>query len=217
MPTPTNSCAEIAGIIADLKDGKMVIMIDDEDRENEGDLMIAAQKVRAADINFMLTHGRGLLCLTLTQERCEQLDLRLMVDHADQPHAASFTVSIDAATGIESGASANDRARTIRAAAARDARPEHLSRPGHVFPLMAQTGGVLDRAGHTEAGCDLARLAGLEPAAAITEVLNADGSMARRRDLKAFAKTHGIKIGSIADLIQYRLDSERISERSIIG
>jgi 3,4-dihydroxy 2-butanone 4-phosphate synthase/GTP cyclohydrolase II len=217
MPTPTDSCAEIADIIADLKDGKMVIMIDDEDRENEGDLIIAAQKVRAQDINFMLTHGRGLLCLTLSQERCEQLALRLMVDHADQHLAASFTVSIDAATGIESGASANDRARTIQAAVARDARPEHLSRPGHVFPIMAQTGGVLDRAGHTEAGCDLARLAGLEPAAVITEVLNADGSMSRRPDLEAFAKTHGIKIGTIADLIQYRLDSERISERSIIG
>ena len=217
MPTPTKSCAEIVDIIADLKDGKMVIMIDDEDRENEGDLIIVAEKARAEDINFMLTHGRGLLCLTLSRVRCEQLALPLMVDDADVNLSASFTVSIDAAVGTESGASAYDRARTIQTAVAIGARPEQLNRPGHVFPLMAQVAGVLERAGHTEAGCDLARLAGFEPAAAIIEVLNEDGSMARRPDLEVFAKNHDIKIGTIADLIQYRLDSDRPIERSIIG
>ncbi len=217
MATFTKPFSDITDIIADLSDGKMAIMLDDEDRENEGDLIIAAEKARGADINFMLTHGRGLLCLTLTRERCEQLALGLMVDTAEPNLAASFTISIDAADGIESGASACDRARTIQTAVAKGAKPEQLNRPGHVFPLMAEAAGVLDRAGHTEAGCDLARLAGFEPAAAIIEVLNADGSMARRSDLEAFAKIHGIKIGTIADLIQYRLDSEHIIERSIIG
>jgi 3,4-dihydroxy 2-butanone 4-phosphate synthase/GTP cyclohydrolase II len=204
-----SALASIEDIIADLKRGKIVIMVDDENRENEGDLMIAAEKVRPEDINFMVTHGRGLLCLTLSKERCRKLNLPLMVSATDQQHATNFTISIDAVEGIASGTSTEDRARTMQVAVARDAKPEHLSQPGHIFPLMAQTGGVLTRAGHTEAGCDLTDLAGLEPAAAIVEVLNEDGSMARRPDLERFAKTHNIKIGTIADLIRYRLETER--------
>jgi 3,4-dihydroxy 2-butanone 4-phosphate synthase/GTP cyclohydrolase II len=161
----------------------------------------------------MATHGRGLVCLTLSRERCKQLRLPLMVSDTDQHHATNFTISIEAADGITTGISAHDRARTIQAAVAPGARPEHLSQPGHIFPVMAQPGGVLTRAGHTEAGCDLARLAGLEPAAAIVEILKADGSMARRPDLEIFAKEHGIKIGTIADLIRYRLDTEQNVER----
>jgi len=201
--------AGIEDIIADLRDGKMVIIMDDENRENEGDLMIAAERVRPEDINFMVTHGRGLLCLTLSQERCLKLHLPLMVSTTDKQLATNFTISIDAAEGIESGTSTADRARTMQVAIACDAKPEHLSQPGHIFPLMAQPGGVLTRAGHTEAGCDLAGLAGFEPAAAIVEVLKEDGSMARRPDLEQFAKTHDIKIGSIADLIHYRQETER--------
>jgi len=205
--------ADIREIIADMKNGKMVIMVDDENRENEGDLIMAAEKVRPEDINYMATHGRGLVCLTLSRERCKQLRLPLMVSDTDQHHATNFTISIEAAEGITTGISAYDRARTIQAAVAQGARPEHLSQPGHIFPVMAQPGGVLTRAGHTEAGCDLARLAGLEPAAAIVEILKADGSMARRPDLEIFAKEHGIRIGTIADLIRYRLDNEQNVER----
>jgi 3,4-dihydroxy 2-butanone 4-phosphate synthase/GTP cyclohydrolase II len=205
--------ADISEIIADLRDGKMVIMVDDEDRENEGDLIMAAEKVRPEDINYMATHGRGLVCLTLSRERCKQLRLPLMVSDTDQHHATNFTISIEAADGITTGISAHDRARTIQAAVAPGAKPEQISQPGHIFPVMAQPGGVLTRAGHTEAGCDLARLAGLEPAAAIVEILKADGSMARRPDLEIFAKEHGIRIGTIADLIRYRLDTEQNVER----
>ncbi|MCJ7592377.1 MAG: bifunctional 3,4-dihydroxy-2-butanone-4-phosphate synthase/GTP cyclohydrolase II [Woeseiaceae bacterium] len=205
--------ADIVDIIADIKDGKMVIMVDDENRENEGDLIMAAEKVRPEDINYMATHGRGLVCLTLSRERCKQLRLPLMVSDTDHHHATNFTISIEAAEGITTGISAHDRARTIQAAVAPGAIPEHLSQPGHIFPVMAQPGGVLTRAGHTEAGCDLARLAGLEPAAAIVEILKEDGSMARRPDLERFAKHHGIKIGTIADLIRYRLDTEQNVER----
>jgi len=165
-----SALAGIEDIIADLRVGKMVIMVDDEIRENEGDLMVVAEMVRPEDINFMVTYGRGLLCLTLSKERCLQLHLPLMVDTTDQHLATNFTISIDAAEGIESGTSTADRARTMQVAVACDARPEHLSQPGHIFPLMAQTGGVLTRAGHTEAGCDLARLAGFEPAAAIVSL-----------------------------------------------
>ena len=161
----------------------------------------------------MATHGRGLVCLTLSRERCKQLRLPLMVSDTDQHHATNFTISIEAAEGITTGISAHDRARTIQAAVAPGAKPEHLSQPGHIFPVMAQPGGVLTRAGHTEAGCDLARLAGLEPAAAIVEILKEDGSMARRPDLEIFAKEHDIKIGTIADLIRYRLDTEQNVER----
>ncbi len=205
--------AAIKDIIQDIRDGKMVIMVDDENRENEGDLIMAAEKVRPEDINYMATHGRGLVCLTLSRERCKKLRLPLMVSDTDQHHATNFTISIEAAEGITTGISAHDRARTIQAAVAPGAMPEHLSQPGHIFPVMAQPGGVLTRAGHTEAGCDLARLAGLEPAAAIVEILNEDGSMARRPDLEKFAQVHGVKIGTIADLIRYRLDTEQNVER----
>ena len=205
--------SRIEDIIADIAAGKMVIMVDDENRENEGDLIMAAAKVRAEDINYMATHGRGLICLTMSRQRCKQLRLPLMVSDTDEHHATNFTISIEAAQGITTGISAHDRAKTIQAAVAADAKPEDLSQPGHIFPVMAQPGGVLTRAGHTEAGCDLARLAGLEPAAAIVEILNEDGSMARRPDLEVFAKARGIRIGTIADLIRYRLEKERNVER----
>jgi 3,4-dihydroxy 2-butanone 4-phosphate synthase/GTP cyclohydrolase II len=205
--------SDIEDIIADIADGKMVIMVDDENRENEGDLIMAAEKVRAEDINYMATHGRGLICLTMSRERCKQLRLPLMVSETDQHHATNFTISIEAAEGITTGISAHDRAKTIQAAVAADARPEDLRQPGHIFPVMAQPGGVLTRAEHTEAGCDLARLAGLEPAAAIVEILNEDGTMARRPDLEKFAGRRGIRIGTIADLIRYRLEKERNVER----
>ena len=213
-PSAANSpFSDIDEIIADIADGKMVIMVDDENRENEGDLIMAAAKVRPEDINYMATHGRGLICLTMSRARCKQLRLPLMVSDTDQHHATNFTISIEAAQGITTGISAHDRAKTIQVAVAPDAKPEHLSQPGHIFPVMSQPGGVLTRAGHTEAGCDLARLAGLEPAAAIVEILNEDGTMARRPDLEKFAKKHGIRIGTIADLIRYRLEKERNVER----
>lgn len=205
--------SNIEDIIADVRDGKMVIMVDDENRENEGDLLMAAEKVRPEDINYMARYGRGLICLTITRERCAQLRLPLMVDDTDQRQATNFTISIEAAEGITTGISAHDRARTVQVAVARDARSEDLSQPGHIFPVMAQPGGVLTRAGHTEAGCDLARLAGLEAAATIVEILNEDGSMARRPDLEKFSREHNVKIGTIADLIRYRLAKERNVER----
>jgi len=200
-------------LLADMRAGKMVVLMDDEDRENEGDLIIAAEHVRAEDINFMAHYGRGLICLTLTRERCRQLRLPLMVSDTNADHRTNFTVSIEAAEGVTTGISAHDRAHTIRTAVRREARAEDLRQPGHIFPLMAQPGGVLTRAGHTEAGCDLTRLAGLEPAAAIVEILNDDGTMARRPDLEKFAKRHKLKIGTIADLIRYRLEKERSVER----
>ena len=200
-------------ILADLRAGRMVVIMDDEDRENEGDLIMAAECARAEDVNFMARYGRGLICLTLTRDRCRQLRLPLMVNDTNLNHATNFTVSIEAAEGVTTGISAHDRAQTIRAAVRRDARPEDLRQPGHIFPLMAQPGGVLTRAGHTEAGCDLARLAGMEPAAVIVEILNDDGTMARRPDLETFAQHHDLKIGTIADLIRYRLEKERSVER----
>ena len=208
-----NTFADIEDIIADLKQGKMVIMVDDENRENEGDLIMAAEKVRPEDINYMARYGRGLICLTLTRERCAQLRLPLMVEETDQHHATNFTVSIEATEGITTGISAHDRAKTVQAAVSKNATPDQLSQPGHIFPIMAQPGGVLTRAGHTEAGCDLARLAGFEPAATIVEILNEDGSMARRPDLEEFSRKHDIRIGTIADLIRYRLEKERFVER----
>ena len=208
-----NAFSDIEDIIADIREGKMVIMVDDENRENEGDLLMAAEKVRPEDINYMATHGRGLICLTLSQERCAQLRLPLMVTETDQHHATNFTISIEAAEGITTGISAHDRATTVQAAVAPSAKPEDLRQPGHIFPVVAQPGGVLTRAGHTEAGCDLARLAGLESAAVIVEILNEDGSMARRPDLEKFARTHDIRVGTIADLIRYRLVKERNVER----
>ncbi len=200
-------------IIADLRQGQMVIIMDDEDRENEGDLLLAADRVTPEAINFMAKYGRGLICLTLTKERCQRLRLPLMVMENQAPHSTAFTLSIEAATGVTTGISAADRATTIRAAVAADAQPRDLVHPGHIFPLMAEPGGVLVRAGHTEAGCDLARLAGLEPAAVIVEILNEDGTMARRPDLEAFAQTHGLKIGTIADLIHYRVSHEKTVRR----
>ena len=205
--------SNIEDIIDDFRAGKMVIMVDDENRENEGDLIMAAEKVRPEDINYMARYGRGLICLTVTRERCAQLRLPLMVNDTNEHHATNFTISIEAAEGITTGISAHDRAKTVRAAVAADARPEHLRQPGHIFPVMAQPGGVLTRAGHTEAGCDLARLAGLEPAATIVEILNEDGSMARRPDLERFSREHGIRMGTIADLIRYRMEKERFVER----
>ncbi len=200
-------------IIADLRQGKMVVIMDDEDRENEGDLLLAADKVTPEAINFMAKYGRGLICLTLSKERCERLRLPLMVNDNTAAHSTAFTVSVEAAEGVTTGISAADRATTVRAAVAPDAQPRDLVQPGHIFPLMAQPGGVLVRAGHTEAGCDLARLAGLEPAAVIVEILNEDGSMARRPDLEAFAEAHGLKVGTIADLIHYRVRHEKAVQR----
>ena len=191
----------------------MVILVDEEDRENEGDLVLAAEFVTPEAINFMARYGRGLICLTLTEERCHQLNLPLMVNRNGTRHGTNFTVSIEAAEGVSTGISAADRARTVQAAVARNAVPEDLVQPGHIFPLMAQPGGVLMRAGHTEAGCDLARLAGVTPAAVICEVLKEDGSMARLPDLVEFAAQHGLKIGAIADLIQYRSANESLVER----
>jgi len=205
--------SSIDDILTDLRAGKMVVIMDDEDRENEGDLLMAAELVRPADINFMARYGRGLICLTLTRERCKQLRLPLMVTDTDASHRTNFTVSIEAAEGVTTGISAHDRAQTVLAAVGANAQPEDLRQPGHIFPLMAQPGGVLTRAGHTEAGCDLVRLAGLSAAAVIVEILNDDGTMARRPDLEHFAQTHDLKIGTIADLIRYRIDKERSVER----
>lgn len=195
-------------IIDDIAAGKMVVLMDDEDRENEGDLVMASSMVRPDDINFMAKYGRGLVCLTLTQERCEQLNLRLMVDKNQASFETNFTLSIEAAEGVTTGISAADRSRTIQAAVAADAKPSDIVQPGHIFPIMAKKGGVLVRAGHTEAGCDLARLAGFEASATIVEILNEDGTMARRPDLEEFAKEHGLKIGTIADIIEYRMNTE---------
>jgi 3,4-dihydroxy 2-butanone 4-phosphate synthase/GTP cyclohydrolase II len=204
----------IPELLEELRQGRMIILMDDEDRENEGDLVIAADLVRPEDINFMATHARGLICLTLTQERCQQLNLPLMVHSNAAPFGCNFTISIEAATGVTTGISAADRARTIQAAVAPAAKPGDLIMPGHIFPVMAKEGGVLRRAGHTEAGCDLARLAGLTPAAAICEVMNPDGSMARRPDLEKFASEHKLKIGTIMDLIHYRIATEKTIERT---
>ncbi len=202
-----------AEIIEDIRQGKMVILMDDEDRENEGDLILAAECVTPAAINFMARYGRGLICLTLTEERCAQLQLPLMVNQNQAPYATNFTVSIEAAEGVTTGISAADRARTVQAAVAANAKPKDLVMPGHIFPLKAKPGGVLNRAGHTEAGCDLARLAGFEPAAVIVEILNEDGTMARRPDLEKFAAEHDLKIGTIADLIEYRSLKEKTVQR----
>jgi len=203
----------IEELIEDYRQGKMVILMDDEDRENEGDLLVPAETVTAENINFMARYGRGLICLTLTKERCQQLHLPLMVNDNHDVNGTNFTVSIEAAEGVTTGISAADRAITTRVAIAKGAKPEDIVTPGHVFPLMAKKGGVLSRAGHTEAGCDLAKLAGFEPASVIVEIMNEDGTMARRDDLENYAKEHGLKIGTIADLIEYRLQNERTIER----
>lgn len=200
-------------IIEDLKQGKMVIIMDDEDRENEGDLVMASEMVTPEAINFMARYGRGLICMTMTKDHCQRLRLPLMVNSNDQVQSTNFTVSIEAAEGVTTGISAADRATTIQAAIKQDASPQDIVQPGHIFPLMAQPGGVLVRAGHTEAGCDLARLADLMPSSVIVEILNEDGSMARRPDLEKFAAEHDLKIGTIADLIHYRVKNEKTVER----
>jgi 3,4-dihydroxy 2-butanone 4-phosphate synthase / GTP cyclohydrolase II len=191
----------------------MVILVDEEDRENEGDLVIAADFITPDAVNFMAKHGRGLICLTLTESRCRQLNLAPMVSDNRTVHGTAFTTSIEAAEGVTTGISAADRAHTIRVACAPGARPQDIVQPGHIFPVMAQAGGVLARAGHTEAGCDLTELAGLTPAAVICEILKDDGSMARLPDLVEFARVHGLKIGAITDLIHYRSQTERLIER----
>ncbi|WP_447650836.1 bifunctional 3,4-dihydroxy-2-butanone-4-phosphate synthase/GTP cyclohydrolase II [Pseudomonas abietaniphila] len=209
----------IEDIIEDYRQGKMVLLVDDEDRENEGDLLLAADRCTPQAVSFMANEARGLICLTLTDDHCQRLGLEQMVPSNGSVFSTAFTVSIEAATGVTTGISAADRARTVQAAVALDAQPEDLVQPGHIFPLRAREGGVLTRAGHTEAGCDLARLAGFTPASVIVEVMNDDGTMARRPDLERFAEKHGIRIGTIADLIHYRLSNEhtvvRIGERDL--
>lgn len=209
----------IPELVAELAAGRMVILVDEEDRENEGDLILAADLVTPEAINFMAKHARGLVCLTLTRERCERLRLPPMAARNGASHGTAFTVSIEAATGVTTGISAADRARTVQVAVARDAKASDLVQPGHIFPLQAQDGGVLMRAGHTEAGCDMAAMAGLTPAAVICEIMNDDGTMARLPDLEVFARTHGLKIGTIADLIHYRSRNEslvsRLGERTL--
>jgi len=216
----TREVHDIADVLADYRQGKMVILVDDEERENEGDLLIAAECVTDDHINFMAAQGRGLICLTLTEERCQQLDLPLMVSRNSARFSTNFTVSIEAAEGVTTGISAQDRAITIRAAVKRNAVPADIVTPGHIFPIKAQPGGVLTRAGHTEAGVDMARLCGYEPASVICEILKQDGTMARLPDLLRFAAQHDIKIGTIADLISHRLQNDptvkRVAEDNIV-
>lgn len=198
------SIHSIEEILDDFRQGKMVLIMDDEDRENEGDLIIAADVVTHKHITFMAREACGLICLTLTEKRAMQLNLPLMVERNNSLHETNFTVSIEAADEITTGISAADRAKTVTTAVAKNAKPSDLVMPGHIFPLIAQNGGVLTRAGHTEAGCDLARLSGYEPASVIVEVMNEDGTMAKRRELEEFAAKHDIKLGTIAELIHYR-------------
>ncbi len=205
--------APIQDIIDEIRAGRMVVLVDEEDRENEGDLLFAAEFVTPEKINFMARHGRGLICLTLTEAHCKQLNLPLMVRDNGSPLGTNFTMSIEAASGVTTGISAADRSRTVQVAVGKNAKPADIVQPGHIFPLMAQNGGVLVRAGHTEAGCDLAQLAGLTPAAVICEILKDDGEMARLPDLITYAQLHGLKIGTIADLIQHRSQHEKLVER----
>ena len=210
-PAPISPVQEI---VAEMRAGRMVILVDEEDRENEGDLILAAEYVTPEAINFMATHARGLICLTITAARARQLGLTPMARDNRSPYNTAFTISIEAAEGVTTGISAHDRARTVQAAVARDARPEDIVQPGHIFPITARDGGVLVRAGHTEAGCDLAQMAGLQASSVICEILKEDGSMARLPDLIRFAHEHGLKIGTIADLIQFRSQHETLVERS---
>lgn len=205
--------SSVPALLAELAAGRMVILVDDEERENEGDLVLAADCVSPAAINFMAKHGRGLICLTLTKAHCQRLKLPPMTGCNEGPHGTAFTVSIEAAHGVTTGISAADRSRTVQAAIAANARASDLVRPGHIFLLQACEGGVLTRAGHTEAGCDLAALAGLTPAAVICEIMNDDGTMARLPDLQKFAQLHGLLIGTIADLIAYRIGAEVQTDR----
>jgi len=214
MP-PHPAIASTAEIVAEIKAGRMVILVDEEDRENEGDLVMAAEHVTAEAINFMAKFGRGLVCLTLTEARCKKLGLVQMARNNKAQYGTAFTVSIEAAEGVTTGISAADRARTIQVAVAKSSTADDIVQPGHIFPITAREGGVLVRAGHTEAGCDLAGMAGLEPSAAICEIMNDDGTMARLPELMEFAKEHGLKIGTIADLIHYRAASETLVERVV--
>lgn len=207
-----SALAPIQDIIADIKAGRMVILVDEEDRENEGDIVIAAEFITPETINFMAKHARGLICLTLTEERCRQLGINHMARDNRSQFSTAFTVSIEAAEGVTTGISAADRARTVQAAVARHAKATDIVQPGHIFPIMAKPGGVLIRAGHTEAGCDLAGIAGLEPASVICEIMNDDGTMARMDDLVLFARLHNLKIGTIRDLIEYRRRHDRLVE-----
>lgn len=209
------SISPIEEIIVEMRAGRMVILVDEEDRENEGDLVLAAEHVTPEAINFMVKHARGLVCLTLTEARCKQLGLTQMARDNKSQFSTAFTTSIEAAEGVTTGISAHDRARTVQAAVAKHAKAEDIVQPGHIFPIMARPGGVLVRAGHTEAGCDLAQMAGCEPTSVICEILKDDGSMARLPDLIEFAKTHGLKIGTIADLIHYRSRNETLVERTL--
>ncbi len=210
---PVTAISSVEDIVDDMRAGRMVILIDEEDRENEGDLVLAADHVTADAVNFMARFGRGLICLTLTRERCELLQLPPMATRNGTKHATAFTVSIEAAEGVTTGISAADRARTVQAAVAKNAKVNDLVQPGHIFPLQAVDGGVLMRAGHTEAGCDLAAMAGCSPAAMICEIMNDDGTMARLPDLLLFAAEHGLKIGTIADLIAHRSRNESLIEK----
>src|SRR5881394_1075623 len=213
MRRDATAISPITEIVAEIRAGRIVILVDDEDRENEGDLVFAADFVSAEKINFLARHGRGLVCMPITEDHAARLGLRPMVEHNRSRHGTNFTVSIEAAEGIATGISAHDRALTVKVAAAPDARPEEIVQPGHLFPLIAQPGGVLVRAGHTEACCDLARLAGLASAAVLCEIMRDDGSMARLPDLMHFAAEHGLKIGTIADLIEYRSRHESLVQR----
>ena len=213
-PQQRSAIAPIEEIIIEMRSGRMVILVDEEDRENEGDLVLAAEHVTPEAINFMAKHARGLICLTLREERCKQIGLTQMARDNKSHFSTAFTVSIEAASGVTTGISAQDRARTIQVAVARDARPEDIVQPGHIFPITAKAGGVLVRAGHTEAGCDLAQIAGLDPSSVICEILKDDGSMARLPDLIEFASEHGLKIGTISDLIHFRSRNEKLVERT---
>lgn len=213
-PQHRSAIAPIEEIIVEMRSGRMVILVDEEDRENEGDLVLAAEHVTPEAINFMAKHARGLICLTLREERCKQIGLTQMARDNKSHFSTAFTVSIEAASGVTTGISAQDRARTIQVAVARDARPEDIVQPGHIFPITAKAGGVLVRAGHTEAGCDLAQMAGLDPSSVICEILKDDGSMARLPDLIEFAGEHGLKIGTISDLIHFRSRNEKLVERT---
>lgn len=199
-------------IVEDIRQGRMVILVDDEDRENEGDIVMAAEHCKPEHINFMAKHARGLICMPMSRERCRRLGLSLMVHQNHSGFGTKFTVSIEAATGVTTGISAADRARTVQVAAAKHAKSEDIVQPGHIFPLMAEPGGVLTRAGHTEAACDLARLAGCEEAGVICEIMNEDGTMARRGDIEKFSREHNLKVGTIADLIHYQFLNEKTIE-----
>ncbi len=207
--------SSIEAVIEDIRAGKMIILVDDEDRENEGDLYMAAEKVDAAGINFMATHGRGLICLTLNEELTDKLGLPMMVSNNTSPYGTGFTVSIEARTGVSTGISAADRARTVQVAVDPNTKPLDLVSPGHIFPLRARTGGVLVRAGQTEGSVDLSRLAGLIPAGVICEIMNEDGTMARMGDLEKFAEKHNLKIATIADLVAYRLREDTLVQRAV--